>query len=625
MCGIAGFTGKPNETVLRKMNTALAHRGPDGEGFFVNGKTNLGMRRLAIIDLKTGDQPMFSEDKEVAVVFNGEIYNFQDLKPELEKAGHKFQTHSDTEVIVHGYEEWGTGLFEKFNGMFAIAIWDEQEKKLILARDRMGKKPLYFSVADGEIVFGSEIKALLQHPRIKKELSLDSLNLYLSYEYVPGPLTIYKNIYKLEPGSLLVWQNSGYQITKYWNIDFRRIRRDKNEGEYITEFGRALDDAVRMRLISDVPLGVFLSGGIDSGAIAYYAQKNSLQKIKTFSIGFDDASFDESQFARTVAKHLGTEHYERRFSEKEVLDLLPEVLKLQDEPFGDASLFPTHLLSKFARKQVTVALAGDGGDELLYGYPTFQMHKISEYYFKLPKLIRKNILSRVIQSLPTSFNNITLEYGLKRFDASTEYAPWQRDLIWIGSFDPGAKTLLLKESAFSQIDLKKTFQPLERHLHEVQGEQFLDQISFLYLNTYLVDDILHKTDRASMYASLEARDPFLDYRVVDLLTGVPPDLKMKGLCTKYLLKKLMTGKLPEQIINRKKKGFGIPVARWLVGELKSLVQEHLLDRSFIEQQGLFDYDYLVMLYNQHEQKKKNNRKELWTLLMFQLWYKNWLK
>lgn len=622
MCGITGFTGKSNRELLQKMNYTLCHRGPDGEGFFESPDCSLAMRRLAIIDLAGGSQPMYSADKKVAMVFNGEIYNFQELRKELQ-GKHQFTTHSDTEVIARGYEEWGAKIFEKLNGMFAIAIWDEREKKLVLGRDRMGKKPLFYQ-AGGDIIFGSEIKALLQHPAVKRELSLEALNLYLTYEYVPQPLTIYKDIFKLPAGSFLVWQDGDFQITKFWEIDFRRIRRTFSEGEYLAEFDRLLDDAVRLRLVSDVPLGVFLSGGIDSSTIAYYAQKNSSRKVKTFSIGFIDPSFDESEYSRLAAEQLGSEHYQQKFTEQEVLNLLPSVVKLQDEPLGDASLFPTHLLAKFTRQYVTVALAGDGGDELLYGYPTFQMHKLSEYYFKLPRFLRQHVFHKIIQNLPTSFNNLTFDYGLKRFDASTEYPDWQRDLVWIGSFTLQDKALLLREEVLRQINLKKTFQPLEKYLHEVAGEVFLDKASYLYLKTYLLDDILVKTDRASMYASLEARNPFLDYRVVDLLTSLPPNLKMRGLQPKYLLKKLMAGRLPDKIINRKKKGFGMPVAKWLLGELRNLVRENILDERFINEQGLFDYEYLKMLWQQHESRKKDNRKQLWTLLMFQLWYKAWL-
>lgn len=623
MCGIVGFTGKGNQSLLEKMNDRLAHRGPDGEGFFRNNQINLGMRRLAIIDISGGNQPIFSEDKNVVVVYNGEIYNFLDLRKELESK-HKFQTNSDTEVIVHGYEEWGIKVFEKLNGMFAIVLWDERENKLVLARDRMGEKPLYYTKQGGQLIFGSEIKALLKYPGIKKQLSAQGLNFYLTYEYVPNPLTIFENIYALAPGHLLVWQNHDYQIQEYWKINFHRVQIMRSEGESIIEFDKLLDEAVKIRLVSDVPLGIFLSGGIDSGSIAYYAQKNSIQKIKTFSIGFTDKSFDESGYATQVAEHLGTEHYEKMFTSKDILDLLPEIALLQDEPLGDASLFPTHLLSRFARGQVTVALSGDGSDELLYGYPTFQMRKFAQYYFKLPQFFRKQVLSKIITNLPTSFNNITLDYALKKLDASTSYPDWQRDLVWIGSFMDRDKTLLLTKDALKKINVHETFDPLKKYFAEVQGASFLDQSSYLFLKTYLVDDILQKTDRASMYASLESRAPFLDYKLVDLLTSLPSSLKMHGFQTKYILKKLMSGKLPDHIVSRKKKGFGLPIAKWLTGELRDLVREHILYEKFIRGQGFFEYDYLKLLWQEHETGRADHRKKLWTLLMFQLWYKHWL-
>src|SRR3990167_5633632 len=396
MCGIAGFIGQGDKKILSQMTDSIRHRGPDDEGFFVLGETHLGMRRLSIIDLAGGKQPIFNEEGQMGVIFNGEIYNFLELKDKLVKNGHQFKTKSDTEVIAHLYEEEGEQLFKKLNGMFAVALWDNKKKKLVLARDRFGKKPLYYCVFDQTFVFGSELKAILKHPSVKRELDLEALNYYLTYEYVPTPKTIFKNIFKLEPASYLILHNGKIEKERFYQIKFGLYPEKLSEREYLAEFDKGLEMAVSSRLISDVPLGIFLSGGLDSGTIAYYAQKASSQKIKTFSIGFSDPSFDE--------------------------------------PLADASIVPTYLLSKFTKEKVTVALSGDGGDELLMGYPTFQAHQLARYYLKIPRGIREKFLKQIIGRLPVSFGNISLDYRLKRFILGLEYKPEYHDLIWIGSF-----------------------------------------------------------------------------------------------------------------------------------------------------------------------------------------------
>lgn len=625
MCGIAGFIGQGDKQILSRMTDSIRHRGPDDEGFFVFGEAHLGMRRLSIIDLAGGKQPIFSEDGQIAVVFNGEIYNFLELRDQLLKKGHQFKTKSDTEVIVHLYEEEGERLFEKLNGMFAIALWDNQEKKLILARDRFGKKPLYYCLFGQTLIFGSELKALLKHPFVKRELDFEALNYYLTYEYVPTPKTIFKNIFKLEPSHYLTFQNGSIKKNEFYQIKFGTVDCggwDCSEAGFLAEFEKGLERAVSSRLISDVPLGIFLSGGLDSGTIAHYAQKASSQKIKTFFIGFSDPSFDESVYARKVSRHLGTEHHEQILEAKDLFDLVPKITDLLDEPLADASIIPTYLLSKFTKEEVTVALSGDGGDELLMGYPTFQAHRLAEYYLKIPELVRKNILESIIKRLPVSFGNITLDYRLKRFILGLNYTPEHRDLIWIGSFTDKEKKKLFRPEILQSLSNVNEFDILDRYEQEVKDLLFLEKVVYLYLKTYLLDDILAKTDRASMFASLEVRAPFLDYQLVDFINSMPIDLKLRGFTTKYVLKKLMADKLPLDIVNRKKKGFGIPVGRWLRGELRPLLLE-VLSRENIEKNGIFNYAYVKQLIDEHLSGRRDNRKLLWTLMIFQMWQQKW--
>ncbi len=623
MCGIAGFAGRGAQDTLEKMTRSLVHRGPDGEGYFFDVKLSVGLghRRLSIIDLEGGKQPIFNEDKSVAIVFNGEIYNFLDLRKDLESR-HKFLTNSDTEVIIHLYEELGEGVFEKLNGMFAIAIYDFRKGKLILARDRIGKKPLYWGVFDNAIIFGSEIKALMQHPLFKKELDLESLNKYLSCDYVPTPASIWKNIYKLEPATYLVWQNGKIIKNSFWkpNFDVSRI----NFRDALRELDKRLNDSVRSRLISDVPLGIFLSGGIDSSTIAYYAQKNSKSPIKTFSVAFDEKSFDESAHARSVAKFLGTEHFEESFHSEDLLDLVPKMAELLDEPLADPSIFPTYLLSKFTKKNVTVALGGDGGDELFAGYPTFQADRLSGFYEKIPAAFRKNLIEKLISNLPVSDSNFSLDFKLKTFIKGFEVDKKYRHQRWLGSFSYGERPQLFRPEIWRQLENKNEYEEIDRYLNETKFIERGNALLYTYLRTYLMDQVLVKVDRASMFNSLEVRAPFLDYHLVDFVNSLPYNFKCHGWNTKYILKKLMAGKLPEEIIKRPKKGFGVPIGQWLKSELRDLMDYYLSEEK-IKNSGLFNYEYVEKIKSEHLAGKKDNRKLLWNLLVFQMWQEKWYK
>lgn len=642
MCGIVGFLGQGDQETLRKMAEAVKHRGPDDEGFynwqrgskrktdfsFPTERTDyteynshnlyLGHRRLSIIDLSTGRQPLANEDKSVWIVFNGEIYNFLELRKDLEKKGHKFETQTDTEVIVHLYEEEGENLLEKLNGMFALALWDQKEKKLILARDRLGQKPLYYSLINNTLIFGSELKALFEHPLIEKEIDLDSLNKYLIYEYVPAPQTIIKGVKKLEPAQVLVYKDYQLKLYKYWEVKFNQ---SENQKDYLIKFENLLEESVKKRLIADVPLGVFLSGGIDSSTIAYFAQKNTSHKIKTFSIGFTDKSFDESVYANRVAKFLKTEHFHQTFTPPDLLSLIDDIAEINDEPLADASVIPTYLLSKFTRQKVTVALAGDGGDELLAGYPTFQALKFAKLFRSFPHLARRAI-QKAADYLPVSFDNFSFDFRIKRILSGYDFSPEIQNQIWLGSFRPEEnRELFLKETA-NQIDFKESFSITQKLIEETKKEPLENRLIYLYLKQYLADDILTKADRASMFTSLEVRAPFLDYKLVEFINSLPYHLKLKGWTTKFSLKELMRDKLPENIVERPKKGFGLPIAKWLTNELKDFAFD-LLNEKKIKEQGIFNYAEIKKLLDEHLAKKVDHRKKIWTLLMFQQWYNFW--
>ncbi|MCK5416136.1 asparagine synthase (glutamine-hydrolyzing) [Candidatus Parcubacteria bacterium] len=624
MCGIAGYFGKGNRDALSEMTKTLHHRGPDDEGFFVDKNVGLGHKRLSIIDLSlAGHQPMSNENDTVWLVFNGEIYNFKDLREEL-KGRHNFKSNTDTEVIIHLYEEIGERVFEKLNGMFAIAIYDKRKSKIILARDRMGKKPLYYSLLGNNLIFASEVKAILKYPLFKKELDLKVLNKYLMYEYVPTPDSIFKNIKKLEPANFLVFDGQKEKINKFWNIKFNNGTCDFKLDNAVKELDKKFNLAVKRRLISDAPLGIFLSGGIDSSAIAYYAQRNSNKKIKTFSIGFKESSFDESNYARQVAKYLGTDHSEEILDSKKCLEIIPKIASQLDEPIADSSILPTYLLSNFASSKVKVVLGGDGGDELFCGYDTFIAHKMVEFYDKIPLFVRKKIIEKIISYLPTSHKNISFDFKAKSFIKGFYGKREYRDIRWMGSFDRKERENLFHNSMWSNISQDNEYIEIDNYLSMLDSNDYFNQLILLYLRMYMMDDILVKVDRASMMNSIEVRTPLLDYELVEFANKLPLKYKINGFKTKYILRKLMEGKLPLEIIKRKKKGFGMPIASWISGDLKTMILDYLSE-DVIKKQGLFNHIYINKLLSDHFSKRKDNRKKIWTLFMFQLWHYKWLK
>jgi asparagine synthase (glutamine-hydrolysing) len=577
---------------------------------------NLGMRRLSIIDLEGGHQPMHNEDSTVWVVQNGEIYNHLELRKLLLAAGHSFNTQADTEVLVHGFEEWGEEMLERLNGMFAFAVLDRRRGTVLLARDRMGIKPLHYAIDGDRLVFASELKALLRDPALRKGIDQVALDDYLAYEFVPSPRSIVRGINKLEPGHTLTWSlgDSTQRLRRYWsaqlNLDGHGIDRRRSLEDDCEQLRSVLRESVRKELISDVPLGVFLSGGIDSSAVA--AMMSQLGgDVKSFSVGFADRSFDESAHARLVAKHLGTEHHELTLEPHMLLELVPRLPDLLDEPLGDASIIPTYLLSEFTRRHVKVALGGDGGDELFAGYPTLQAHRLAQYYMRAPRLLRKGLVEPVVRRLPVSRGNLSFDFRAKRFVSGAAFPTAERHQRWMGSFDQEERTGLLAQNV--------------RHIDtEAADGDSLNQVLLLDMRLYLENDILVKLDRASMMASLEGRVPLLNNDFVEYATQLPLNMKLRGLQSKFLLKRALRGILPAAILNRPKKGFGIPIAHWLRGPLKDQLLS-VLSPERIAREGFFDPGSVKRLIDDHLGGRRDNRKQLWTLFAFELWHDGYLK
>jgi asparagine synthase (glutamine-hydrolysing) len=603
----------------------MIHRGPDDQGIYCDRSVGLGMRRLSIIDLSGGQQPMSNEDHTIWLVFNGEIYNYRDLHLHLEKRGHRFRTSSDTEVIIHLFEEFGPAAFEMLDGIFAFAIWDANRQRIWLVRDRIGIKPLYYTEIDGRLIFGSELKVLLAHPLVKRDIDLVALNEYLSFEYVPTPKTILKGIRRLPPGHFLTGTEHGVTTLKsYWEF---RLDQSENHPpvdwrDFAEEFRHLLKDTVRRELVSDVPVGVFLSGGIDSSTTTAFMVENYPGDVNSFSIGFADQSFDESSYARLVADKLGTCHHEMIVTSQMVADLVPTIADYLDEPFGDSSFIPTFMVSRLASQQLKVVLGGDGSDELLAGYPTLIAHRLIEYYERgVPWAIRARVMPRVLERLPVSFDNISLDFKLRRFLAGRGVPYEIRHHRWLGSFFDEEKAHLWQN--WAKPVLGSTYAVAQQLARECTATRPLNKMLYLDMKLYLEGDILFKVDRASMANSLEVRVPFLNRRVVEFVSRLPIDLKLHGLTSKYILKKSMLPYLPKEIINRPKKGFNMPVARWINGELRDLVGD-MLSKDMLAHHDFFDYYFVKSLLEDHSALRADHRKLLWTLLIFQLWYQKYI-
>ena len=631
MCGITGWANLDSRTppaggareLLHSMCERMVHRGPDSEGLMVSSGVALGMRRLAIIDLVTGEQPTFNEDKSVAVILNGEIYNYRELRRDLEKRGHSFRSQSDTEVLPHLYEEYADEMVQHLNGMFAFALWDSRRRRLLVARDRFGEKPLYWGVFENTLLFASEPKVLLAHPAVKSSLNLQALRQYLSFDYVPAPLTIYQGINKLPAAHTLTLEDGKVETRSYWCLSYETKQPPPTEAEAADHLRELLADSVRMRLVSDVPLGVLLSGGVDSSTIAALAVRASSEAVRTFSISFAESSFDESWYARAVAKFLGTDHHEERLSANLAANLVGEIGSWMDEPFSDPSLVPTYLLSRFTRKHVTVALGGDGGDELFAGYPMYRGHRWAENYSKVPRVVRARVIEPLIGLLPVKTKNLSFDYKATRFVAGTKYDRVARHHIWFGSFNPTEQQELLTPEVLRNSD-GDIYRQARLMLNDCDSSDVVEQMQSLDTRLYLAEDILTKVDRASMAVSLEVRAPFLDPRVAEFAASLPANYKLRGRKTKYILKRAIEDFLPPFVTRRGKKGFGVPVAEWLKGKLRPLARD-LLSPDRVRKAGVFNPEYVTKLQDEHERGVANHRKLLWTLLMFELWHESFIE
>lgn len=624
ICGVAGGDPAGGRELVHRMCSVMVHRGPDDEGTAHFDGVTLGMRRLSIIDVDGGHQPMHNEDSTVWVVQNGEIYNHLELRKQLVAAGHTFNTQSDTEALVHGYEEWGEEMVERLNGMFAFAVLDRRRGSLLLARDRMGIKPLHYAVDGKRLVFASELKALLRDPGLRKGIDPTALDEYLAYEFVPSPRSIVRGIGKLQPAHTLTWSlaDGTIRLRRYWSPELGSgdSAATRSLDEECEELRTVLRESVRKELISDVPLGVFLSGGIDSSAVA--AMMTQLGgDVKSFSVGFADRSFDESAHARLVANHLGTQHRELTLEPGMLLDLVPRLPDLLDEPLGDASIIPTYLLSAFTRRHVKVALGGDGGDELFAGYPTLQAHRLAAYYLKAPRMLREGLVEPVVRRLPVSRGNLSFDFRAKRFVGGAAYPTAERHRRWMGSFDRDERTALLSEDVRHEVSANGSHEP---DFGQGAYADPLNQVLLMDMRFYLENDILVKLDRASMMASLEGRVPLLNNDFVKYATHLPLNMKLRGLRSKFLLKRALRGVLPDSILNRPKKGFGIPVADWFRGPLKEQMLS-VLSPDRIASKGFFAPDGVNRLIDDHLAGRRDNRKQLWTLFAFELWHDGYLR
>ena len=638
MCGICGdvdLARMPDAEAVRRMTSALAHRGPDAHGFFVEGPAALGHRRLSILDIEGGVQPMTADG--VTLLFNGQAYEHDEVRARLRRRGHSFATRSDTEVVLRSYLEWGERFVEELHGMFAIALWDARNQKLVLARDRLGKKPLYYALASGSgfftepsgrpnrCVFGSELKAFAAHGGVPRELDAESLAQYLAVEYVPAPRSIHRHVFKLPAAHVAVLDAAGFRLSRYWELP-APARFDGTPEEAGKGLVERLDAAVARRLVADVPVGVFLSGGIDSTTVAALATRHK-HPLRTFSIGFVEESFDETPFALLASRRLGTEHLTERFSGQDCLDLLPAAVASLDEPFADPSFLPTLLLSRFTRKHVKVALAGDGGDELFAGYDPFLAHRPAQVFARLPRPLH-GALRAAVSLLPSSSRNMSLDFRVKQFLRGIEAPPSLRHQAWIGSFLPAELSRLFSPEVRQNADPSVAFRQVLAEAERANGKGVrpgsVDEALSFYLGRYLADDILVKADRASMAASLELRAPFLDTHVVEYTARLPWRLKLPLTRTKVLLKRALRGIVPDEILSRPKKGFGIPVAAWIRGPLRPLFEELFSDRE-LGASGLFEPRYAQAMLQRHLRGEADLRKPLWTLAMFQLWQRRWGK
>lgn len=625
MCGICGkvFFDRSRlieRETIEKMSAALRHRGPDDSGVYTSGHVGLGHRRLSIIDLSpAGRQPMANEDESLWLVCNGEIYNFEELRRELAALGHVFRSGTDAEVILHLYEEEGYGCVARLRGMFAFGLWDSRAQTLFLARDRVGKKPLVYTVADNAFIFASEIKALLEDPAVEVAVNDEALHHYLTYQYIPGPQTIFRSIHKLPPAHTLVLRDGRLSLQRYWKLSYGEKCGRPCETAYVEELTEIFGEAVRIRLRSDVPLGAFLSGGIDSSATVAFMSKSMARPVKTFSIGFEESDYNELEYARMVARHFNTEHTEYTVR-PDALDILPKLVRCYDEPFADPSAVPTYYVAQLTKQHVTVALNGDGGDESFAGYERYVASKFAEVYLRIPCAVRRMLIEKAVGSLPYREHRWSPVRRIKRFIEGCSGDLVQSYLNWMCYFTEDMKARLytpdFKERVYG-IDSPAITAALFR---QADADNTLERLLFVDTNLYLPYDLLVKADIACMAHGLEARSPFLDHRLMEFAASLPPRMKLRGRQTKYILKKAFERILPPSVLYRRKMGFGVPLQRWFRNELRELAYSVLLDARTVSR-GYFRSDQVRRLLDEHTNLQADHSYRLWALLWLELWHR----
>lgn len=622
MCGICGIVAsaqQPDAAVLRRMNRAIQHRGPDGEGYYEKGGVALAMRRLAIIDVAGGDQPIFNEDQTIAIVYNGECYNYQELRQRLE-VKHRFSTNSDTECIVHLYEEYGDDCVQHLRGMFAFALWDGPRRRLLLARDRLGKKPLHYSLVDGQLYFASELPALLAALPRQPELDLQSIDDYLSLQYIPEPNTVYKGVYKLPAAHRLSWERGQLLVESYWDVNYEP-KHSASESELVEELRALARDAVRLRLISEVPLGAHLSGGLDSSIVVALMAEASAGPVKTFSVGFAETDFSELPYARAVAERYATEHHEFKLTFGDIPSTLETLLPHFGEPFADPSALPLYHLSKLTRQHVTVALNGDGGDESFAGYQRYWLDGYADRYLQLPGLVTRRLVPSLAAALPDRSAGpvgSSLRNGIKRLPQLAEVDRRASLLRWSSYFSTRHKRALWQPDRAARLDLDRAEKGLVELYNRAPAGTRLDRTLYTDLKSYLAGDLLVKADRMTMASSLEGRSPFLDHVLVEWAARLPVESKLRGRQGKVLLRKAFADLLPTQVLSHGKQGFGIPLGAWLRGPLEGWARSLLLaPQSPLA--AWFQPEALGRLMAEHQAGRQDHGKRIWALACLAIW------
>jgi asparagine synthase (glutamine-hydrolysing) len=618
MCGIAGKVstrGPVSEELLAQMCEVITHRGPDSRGVYAEDGVGLGVQRLSIIDLQTGDQPIFNEDQSIVVVQNGEIYNYKELTQELRRRGHTFSTHGDTEVIVHLYEEYGADCVQHMRGMFAFALWDRRRRVLLLGRDRVGKKPLFYAERDGELWFASEPKSILQDPTVERRPNLDAIDAYLHFQYVPHPLSAFDGLRKLPPAHTLTWRDGQTDIQRYWKLSYRRgeVASEHEAHELIRE---SLLEATRIRLRSDVPLGAFLSGGVDSSAVVAAMAKQSEGKVSTFAIGFDVKSYDETPYAREVARLYDTDHHELRV-EPSALEVIPQLVWHYGEPFADHSAIPSFYLAQMARQHVTVALNGDGGDESFGGYRRYLGNNVAERVANWPRPAQ-GLLRWVAGTIGPDGRENSFRSRLDRVARTSLMPAYDRYAKWMAYFPEGERQEFYTPEFNAELHDRTAPSIMRDAYLASDAEDELNRLLDLDVQTYLPGDLLVKMDIATMAHSLEVRSPLLDHKLMELSASLPGKWKVRGLTTKKIFKDALRPWFPDHILDRPKQGFGVPIGEWFRGPLRGFPREILLDPRTIDR-GWFRRDAVARLLDDHEQGTQDNTNKLWALIQLELW------